>query len=330
MINLTGILSELDKVKNLPWKGLLVAASVGFLCATVATVVCNHLIFPDTEKALRAAGQKRHSGGDIGKEKLSLDKADYQLIIGRNIFNKEGKTGEEEEVTEEAEEEKYTGSDAVKTSLPLKLMGTIFGGDPFSGIALIQDSSKNSLNSFFVGDMLQADAKVIEIHREKIIIQRGERREYLELEKKELATGRRVRKQKSGPVQKVPAYATDAPPESYKEEGFERAGSNIVMSSDFRQKLLTVDFAKILQDAKAEPHLVNGELSGFKLTRIRQDSIYQKSGLQNGGAVKEINGVSLIDTAQAIKLLNSLRGENELEVRLERSGSIQTINLQIR
>ena len=44
--------------------------------------------------------------------------------------------------------------------------------------------------------------------------------------------------------------------------------------------MLNQDLSKILKDAKAEPFFEGGELNGFKLTRIKQDSIYQKSGLQ--------------------------------------------------
>ena len=94
--------------------------------------------------------------------------------------------------------------------------------------------------------------------------------------------------------------------------------------------MLTSDFAKVLKDAKAEPNMAGGELDGFKLTRIKSGSVYEKAGLQDVDIIKEINGVSLSDTAQAIRLLNSLKGENEIEVRLERGGSTQNMNIQVR
>ena len=328
MLNLNAILIELDKAKKLPWKGIFGAISIGFLGATAASILANYLLFP-AKKDLEIIPKARNVTA-IQKPKPSLEEQGIDQIIERNLFNKEGKTGEED-MDETAEEQPvYSGTKAIKSTLPLKLLGTIYGGDPYSGIALIEDTSKRNQNSFFVGDLLTQKARVIEIHREKVIIERDDHREYIELEKKQLLSKRR--KKSSGPAKPASKriYATEPPPEAYKEEGFERQGNAITMSSDFRRKLLTTDFAKILQDAKAEPHLVGGELSGFRLNRIREDSIYQKAGLQNGDVVKEINGVSLVDTAQAIKLLNSLRGENDLEVRLERGGAIQTINLQVR
>lgn len=328
MLNLNAILIELDKAKKLPWKGMFGAVAIGFLGATGVSFLANQMLFP-ASKQLKII-PKAKNVSPIEKLKPSLGEQEIGQIIDRNLFNKEGKTGEEEETAEPEVETEYSGTQAIKSTLPLKLLGTIYGGDPYSGIALIEDTSKRNQNSFFVGDLLTQDAKLIEIHREKIILIRGDRREYVELEKKQLVSKRRKKSSGSGKPAAKKVYATEPPPESHKEEGFERQGSSITMSSDFRRKLLTTDFAKILQDAKAEPHLVGGELSGFRLTRIREDSIYQKAGLQNGDVVKEINGVSLVDTAQAIKLLNSLRGENDLEVRLERGGVIQTINLQVR
>ena len=85
-----------------------------------------------------------------------------------------------------------------------------------------------------------------------------------------------------------------------------------------------------MQEARAEPNIEDGQLNGFRFTMIKEGSLYQKSGLQNDDIIKEINGVSLVDTAQTIKLLNSLRGESNIEMKLIRAGNIQTINLQVR
>ena len=86
----------------------------------------------------------------------------------------------------------------------------------------------------------------------------------------------------------------------------------------------------MLQDAKASPNLVDGELKGFRLDRIRNDSIYQKAGLQNGDVVEEINGIPLSDTAQAIKLLQSLRNESDIEIRFSRGGAKQNLNMKVK
>src|SRR5690606_24595164 len=126
----------------------------------------------------------------------------------------------------------------------------------------------------------------------------------------------------------VAPIATEPPPPTYKEEGFERKDREITMTQAYKQRLLTEQFTNVLQDAKATPKIgEGGEIQGFCLTRIRKDSIYEKAGLQNDDCVTEINGVPLTDTAQAIRLLQSLRNENEIEVRLMRGGAPTRFNL---
>jgi type II secretory pathway component PulC len=76
--------------------------------------------------------------------------------------------------------------------------------------------------------------------------------------------------------------------------------------------------------------MVDGELRGFIITRIRKDSIYEKAGIQNDDIVEEVNGVPLTDTSQAIRLLQSLRNESEIEIRVKRGGSPMSFTIGVR
>ena len=105
---------------------------------------------------------------------------------------------------------------------------------------------------------------------------------------------------------------------------------NIKLTDEFKRNMLAPEMlTKVLQDAKAEPNMVGGELKGFRLTRIRENSVYEKAGFQNNDIVEEINGIPLRDAAGAIRLLNQLRSEKEIEVRLNRNGSTQNMTIQI-
>jgi type II secretion system protein C len=325
MRDFSAIFSRLVGLTKLPWLAISTAVGVGFLLAAVLSTLLGELLIP----SFKSTPQENVSSLSVDRAKSdgSLNKAAIDAIIKRNIFNIEGKTGEEEEKVDTT-----PGGAPVKTTLPLTLVGLIYGGDPYSGIALIKNNSKNSINSFMVGDNLLADAKILEILQDRVILQRSRNREFIELEIKAFENKRR----KKDPNAKKDPAAVDVvksgkkAPASYKEEGFERNGNAIVISTDFRQKLLTSDFAKVLQDVKAEPNMVGNELNGFRLTRIRPDSVFEKSGLLDGDVVKEVNGVSLVDPGQAIKLLNGLRGESEIEVRVERDGSPLTLSMKVR
>ncbi len=323
---LSNLFKQFGKLTELPWRPLVAALGLGFLLASLLTTLLSELILPSL--ATPQQGDKVAVAVTLPslKDKVTLNPLAVKTILGRNIFNIDGKTGEEEVKTE------VPGGAPTKTTMPLQLIGLIYSGQPeVGGIAVIKNTAKNTQGSFFVGDTLSPDALIMEIHEDRIIMERGGRREYLELDNLKIEIKRRRKDPKDNKaalagIPKGPAGV----PNTFKEEGFERDGTKIVLSTDYRQKLLGTDFAKVLQDVKAEPNLLGKELNGFRLTRIRADSIYQKAGLLDGDVVKEVNGVSLIDPGQAIKLLNSLRGESEIEVRLDRNGSPLTLSMKVK
>ena len=300
-----------EKFKNLPWRALAWVVGSSFVCATALSMSAAWLFFP---------AAKNRSNTAVGNFSLkgnsqSLNRADVNKIMQRNLFQAEGldafDVGQDGNNAPMAE--------VIKSNLPLTLTGTIYSGDPLNGIAIVAFNGKRKTGSFMNGDLVVGRAMLKEVHKEKIILDNGGQLEYLEIDQKELVrTRRKVSTQRA--TRKYEAIATAPAAQEFREEGFERTGRGINMSKDYKARLLGPEFTKVLQDAKASPNIVGGKLRGFQLSRIRENSIYQKSGLQNGDVVEEINGILLNDTAQAIKLLNSLRNESEIEIRVVRGG----------
>ncbi len=322
-------LESVSKLEKLPWKGILGVLGGSFLIATVVNTVFASLLFPANKLTRPRVNTKSLS---IPNATASLSPKGVESILKRNIFNSEGTTeGEEsEEVDLEEGERDDSSTSAVKSTLNVRLLGTIYSGDPFTGAAIIENTSKRSTNTFMVGDILIRGAKITEVLRERIIVDNKGRIEFIDVEKSKLVRSRRSRKKKGGSIKKgIAPLANTPPPKKFQEEGFERDGAKIEMTPEYRKKLLTTDFTKVLQDAKATPNMIDGELRGFKLTRIRSGSIYEKAGLQNGDIVLEINGVSLNDTSQAIRLLQSLRNESSIEIRVDRSGSSMRFDVNV-
>jgi type II secretion system protein C len=326
---ITKLFGKMDVISKLPWKPAVAVVAVGFTGATFLSVWLGQIILDHSTqpRALQGPPAEPIHGTDP-----SIPRAAINQIVTRNIFNSDGKTGED--TPEESQGTKKPQHDiAVKTNLPIRVLGIIYGGDPFSGIAVVEDTSKQSVNSFMCHDTIAKGSTVLEIQEDRIIIDHDGSKEFAELYQVE---PKKLRRKKTAPKptkdagSELSPLATNPPPSTFKEEGFERDKGKIVMSQDFKQRMLTGDFAKVLQDAKAEPNLVDGELRGFKLTRIRQDSIYEKSGLQNDDIITEINGTALTDTGQAIKTLQGLRNESELEIRVNRGGNMMTVNIEIR
>lgn len=305
--------------------GLLVTS---FVLASTLSLYMSIVLLP-VGKSTRVARSKPAVDGPRIDANL-FNKADLDLILDRNIFNSDGKLGDNVEGANTKNNQRGSAQ-LVKSDLPLKLTGVIFSGDPFNGLAMIENSEKRKTNSYMVGDPVVDSARLVEIYDDRVIIERNGGREYLEMSRFEMPTTRRKGPAKpSGGALPLDRIASRPPPEAFKEDGFERKGSTIKLTEEFKRNLLSPDqFTKVLQDAKAEPNMVGGELKGFRLTRIRENSVYEKAGFQNGDVVEEINGIPLRDAAGAIKLLNQLRNEKEIEVRLNRGGQVSTLGIQI-
>ena len=300
-----------EKLKNLPWKALVWVVGSSFVCATALSMSAAWLFFPE------AKSRSNDAAGNFALQEntQSLNNDDLNKIMQRNLFQAEGLDA----FDEDKDGNNAPVAEVIKSNLPLKLTGTIYSGDPLNGIAIVEFKGKRKTGSFMNGDLVVGRAMLKEVHKEKIILDNGGQLEYIEIDQKELVrTRRKVSKQRA--KRKYTAIATAPAAKEFREEGFERMGGEINMSKDYKARLIGPEFTKVLQDAKASPNIVGGKLRGFQLSRIRENSIYQKSGLQNGDVVEEINGILLNDTAQAIKLLNSLRNESEIEIRVVRSG----------
>jgi general secretion pathway protein C len=326
---LSKLLAKSEVVGTLPWKPTIAVIASGFALATVVSVVLGQIILNNSTKSKNF---EPVTATELIIGEASINRTAVKDIIRRNIFNSEGKTAED--APEEGSDPKNTATDvAVKTTLPIKVLGIIYGGDSTSGIAVVEDTAKQSTNSFMYLDVISKGSVVLEIQEDRIIIDHDGSKEFAEVYREEAKKLRR--KKAGGPAVKdanaeLSPLATTPPPPAFKEEGFEREKGKITMSQDFKQRMLTVDFAKVLQDAKAEPHIVDGQLRGFKLTRIRQDSFWEKAGLQNDDVVTEINGTGLTDTGQAIKLLRSIKEEPSFELRYDRGGTSMNLTVEIR
>ncbi len=317
------------KLKPLPWRLLAILLAISFIVATAASSLVGWLISANLE-ASKVRPPALTSSSDVAINKPTLGDAEIDKVLKRNIFNSEGSLGEEGESESGAD-------DIPKSDMAVRLLGIIYGGNPYNGMATYENTaSGGKVDSVWVGQKIEPDAKLLEIHRRRIIIERGGRKEYIELIDPAVRRSSRLAARSSGTASTpttssgVTPVVTRPPPPSYREPGFEREGTKMKISSDFKDRLLVGDeFRKVLQDAKAEPYTQDGALQGFRLTKIREDSIYDKAGLQNDDIIEEINGVPLNDTAGAIRLLNQLRNEKEIEIRVRRGGSPITVNLSV-
>lgn len=302
--------------KIVPWfvtflSGFMVSSIVGFGIAYWAMP-------PVNTSAPKLPEGFELRGGFTLLPKATAD--EFRNITTRNVFNSEA-------VNETSKETDANRCQPQKSDLPLKFTGVIFGGTASTSLVLLESTANRLADSFLLGDTVPGDAKIVDIKRDKVFFVRNGCPEFLEIQEPELPKRRVAGERKKLAKANAGAGGLDT---NFKEDGFERAGGNTNVTKQWVEKALTVDFAKTLQDAKASPNTVNGEVKGFVLTRIRPDSVYEKMGFQDGDVVEGINGIELNDAARAIQTLNAMRNENNIDVQIKRNGTSMQFKLQVK
>jgi general secretion pathway protein C len=86
----------------------------------------------------------------------------------------------------------------------------------------------------------------------------------------------------------------------------------------------------LLTQARAVPYFKEGRSIGLRLFAIKNGSLYEKIGLKNGDILKSINGNSLGDISQALKLFEQLKQERSINLVLEREKQDREFKYTIR
>lgn len=306
------------------WFGV---AGIAIVLSAAANMMLVKYVFFEEIKADKKNLRPADDGASASLKFVERPKADdFKEILKRNVFNSE----QREEVAKDGASSQ-TQCELTKSDLPLKFTGVIFGGTRETSLVLLESTATKEADTFVYKDVIPGEATIVDIQRDKVFFEREGMGcpEYLDLQQPE-------------PVKRrVPGVARSHSSSSsvggsglgfeFSEAGFTRSkDGNIVTDRRWVDKALTSDFAKTLQDAKASPNLVNNQVKGFVLTRIRPDSVYEKMGFQDGDIVESINGIDLNDAARAIQTLNSLRQENSIELNFKRNGVSMPLKIQVK
>ena len=201
---------------------------------------------------------------------------------------------------------KSDGSD-----LGISIMGSIVQKNGDDNVALVKDA-KGTVLAVKKDFVILEKYKVLAVHPQYIeVITRDAKRHWIYQDKF------------AGTFANKGAVASNSVTgrgEQFKEEGFERNKGKVVMTGMYRDKLVKEDLAKVMMQATAEPFMENGGITGFKVTQIDDGSIFSKAGLVDNDVITSINGQELNSVAGSIKLLQSLKGTDHLEVDLKRDG----------
>jgi general secretion pathway protein C len=187
--------------------------------------------------------------------------------------------------------------------LSLTLIGTFVtdGQEPY---AIIEDKKKQTQDMFLLGDSIFEQATLKKIYQDRVEIERLGKLEVLKLD--DFGGG-------------------DSPAGG----GISSNGDDFVVDEAELDKGLE-NLPLLLTQARAVPYFKDGRSIGLRLFAIKSGSLYEKIGLKNGDILKAINGNSLADITQALKLFEQLKQERSINLVLEREKQDREFKYTIR
>ena len=208
----------------------------------------------------------------------------------------------------------------VRSSLRVKLLGTLLAALSEYSIASIQDVVTLKSATYMIGDKVQG-AEVLEIERARVIVLNNNRREYIDG-----TPGDGSAVAYAPPtmpiVAAVGARGNDGAPPSV------ALGASIKSTGENEYEIPRAEIDKTLSNlndvamqARIVPAFKDGVAQGFKLFSIRPDSIYTKIGIQNGDVIKRINGYELNSPEKALEIYSKLKEASRIDIEVERNGA---------
>jgi general secretion pathway protein C len=176
-----------------------------------------------------------------------------------------------------------------ETKLPLRLLGTAAATHEERSRAAIEDEKTRKHMVVSVGDAIEGHnrVRVDAIERARVILDNKGRREELALKDEAIEQPKRSR------PRRTPRQARRRP-----ERNDDKLGDRIEKLSGGDGRSLST----ILSQARIVPHYVEGQMQGIKIDSIKDASLFQKAGLQNGDVITEINGI-VIDSPESNKAI---------------------------
>ncbi len=203
---------------------------------------------------------------------------------------------------------------SVGEDLGLELCGTI-AGSPRIAQAVIRDLGKKTTDIYRVDDQV-ADARILSIDRNQVVLLRGNQRFLLKTRASYASEGK-----------KTPADG------SAEDASSQPATTPVVTSSvpvDLGPSSKAQAFEKVLNVAKIEPFIENGETKGLRIDGIEDEPIAQFLGLKNGDVITMINGQMLTDKQKAFQVYKKVRTQPQMEMELIRDNKTKQISMPLR
>ncbi len=263
--------------------GLKIALAL--LCLIFLALIFAEISSTKTNLRTAVMSLENHANGPATPSaKNRGPKPDYSILVRQPLLG---------EIDGGNSKPQASATPKVAANLTLGLIG-VFLEDGEAPYAIVEDKKKNVQEVFNLEEMIFGEAKLKKILQDRIEIERNGSLEQLILD--DLSEGK--------PDFKGGVAGGDNNQYVVDEAEIDKALENLPL---------------LLTQARAVPYFKEGVSVGLRLFAIKSESMFEKLGLKNGDILKAVNGNSLGDITQAMKLFEMLKAERSISVKLERN-----------
>jgi type II secretion system protein C len=193
-----------------------------------------------------------------------------------------------------------TDSSISKVPLPLVLVGTLPGRNATEGTAMLGTDARNA-QTYVAGAMLENGARLVEIYRDRVILERQKQRATLYLFG---SPGAQHAGDKPHPLLAVGGQNLDPP------------------------KVTQYSIDPVSEYIRSVPaYREDGTVGGFRVFAGERSGLFTRWGLKPGDIITSIDGAALIDGDQANELLGTLAEGAAITAKVTRGGESLTVSL---
>lgn len=263
----------------------------------------------------------------LAKTEETRSQSDFDVIVQRNIFDSSEAAATADQASEGATAQAVPTGEAVKTSLSIKVLGTMVIGDGKDKRSSTSIESGGKTDAYGVGEemVIASNAKLVQVKPNRIEFVNGGRLEYAELD---MGLGETI----FGPPKTAvgAAVTTEKPAEGgAKETAVAKLGDNKFAISQSEIDNALANPETLYTEIRAVPNFENGKVSGMKVLSIKPGSIFSKLGIKRGDILKQINGLDL-DVKQGFQIFTQLKDQKNFNMNLQRDGAKTTLEYEIR
>lgn len=185
----------------------------------------------------------------------------------------------------------------------LILNGTVASDKPSYSIAIISNNGKDQ-KVYSVGDSVNNNASLYAVYSDRVVLNENGILTNLKL------------------------------PRQFKDELFSTTIKNVNISrttinnENSIQSVAAKNLSQLTDVIRPAPYRVNGKQIGFRVYPGRERAKFMSLGLKPGDIIKEIDGKTLSDINQTIRVFESLDARESVEIKIERNGQTQSLTLK--